>query len=200
MIRELLVAGLCFVVQVTCNAQDNCSLRVRVLSPQGRAAYAVVTLQEQSGRETQQDYKGKDLEFCDLGILPVTVTAHLDPSCNEVSVRNVFVSPDKSYLLKIIYDPKDCSPDGLPLSRACDLLIRVRDSGGKYVSNASVHIRKPKDSTVRTDRYGRLLVAGGIGAPVAGSVTAPGFALAEFSFTCNGYDPQEGLVELRAVK
>ena len=89
MMRTVLVIGACLMIPFACLAQDNCSLKVRVLSPQGLPTYAVVEVHEESGRELQQDFKGKDLEFCDLGILPVTVTAHLDPGCNEVSVRNV---------------------------------------------------------------------------------------------------------------
>jgi hypothetical protein len=159
--RALFVLAVCFVNSLAAVAQHQCSLIVQVLSPRGGPGYAVVDVREMDGRELQQDYKGKNLEFCDLGILPVTVTAHLGPSCTEVAVHNVFTSLDRSYVLKIIYDPEDCSPEPSPIGATCHLLLRVRDSEGKAVPNASIHLRMPKDSQHRSDRFGRLLIPGG---------------------------------------
>jgi hypothetical protein len=113
-ISVLALVGAVLVSGGKANAQSTCSLRVRVLSPEEKRVYAVVSVREQDGRELEQDHKAKDLELCDLGILLVTVMVHLGPGCNEITVRDLALSLERTYLLKVTYDPKNCPPEQGP--------------------------------------------------------------------------------------
>jgi hypothetical protein len=178
--------------------QDKCSLKVRVVSPAGQAVPATVAVRESDGRVTERDYKGRDLAFCDLGILPVTVTISLRPGCNKVTIEDVFVSLDRPYLLKVTFDPKDCMPETVPPPEPmCEVLLRVRDRDGNDVPNADIAILAPKAFRSSADRFGRVLVSGAPGVRSTGTVDAPGFDRKEFDFTCAGYDPQEEIIELQ---
>ncbi len=155
-ISLLALVGAVLVSVGIADAQNHCSLRVRVLSPQEKRVFAVVSVREQDGRELEQDHKAQDLEFCDLGILPVRVTVHLGPGCNEITVRDIFLSLEETYVLKVSYDPKNCSPEqSPPLSPSCNLLLRVRDGGGRYLTPRST-------STIRETWSQEPTVMGGI--------------------------------------
>lgn len=179
-------------------AQDKCSLRVRVLSPNNLPVLATVSVRDNSARVSEKDYRGKDVEFCDLGILPVTVTISSRPGCNQLTIDDVFVSLNRTYLLKAIYDPKDCMPETVPPPEGvCEVLLQVQDGDGHYVPYASVTIVKPKEFHAKTDRFGRLLISGNIGISDRGAVSATGFDSQELNFTCSGYDPEEEVIKLK---
>lgn len=55
------------------SAADYCSLTVRVLSADGRREEALVSVEERNGRRLERDPTAEDVEFCHLGLTPVTV-------------------------------------------------------------------------------------------------------------------------------
>ncbi len=113
------------------SAQDRCSLVIRVLAPDGLRPEVTITVRERNGRTEQKDQEDKDVRFCDLGILPVEVKVGSDGMCNAVTVRNVPVSLDDTFLLNVTYDPVPCmekpAPPPVPI---CQVLFRVSDSDG----------------------------------------------------------------------
>ena len=181
----------------TAMAQNACSLKVRVLSPKGQRVPSLVSVRDHDGRVVEKEHKRQDVQFCDLGFLPVTVTIGTGAGCQQAIFKDVFVTTNDTYLLNATVDIDNCSPEmGSPIGRVCQVMLRVRDSHGKYVSGPRVSISNPETYVANADRFGRLLLAGKIGVPVPGSVEAPGYKKKEFSFTCSGYDPQEEVVRL----
>jgi hypothetical protein len=82
---------------------------VRVLLPDGRRPEAPVTVIEHGGRTEEKDQEDRDVEFCDLGILPVTVKVGSDGMCNQTTVENVPISYDNTYTLVVTYDALACT-------------------------------------------------------------------------------------------
>jgi hypothetical protein len=178
-------------------AQGACSLTVTVVSPNRKPVAAIVSVHETNGRKIEKDYLSRDLQFCDLGILPISVTVSRRPGCNEVTVRDLSISIDRAYHLTVVYDPNNCTPETVPPPLpTCEVLIRVQNQEGKYVPDSKINLRTPTIYESKTDRFGRLLISGKIGAPITGTVTATGYANQDFSFTCKGYDPEETIVHL----
>src|SRR5438128_4567871 len=82
------VAFLVLVVRETAMAQDRCSLVVRVVDSDNKEVPgAHIKVTERNGRVVEATNRRGGTRFCDLGILPVTITVG-SKACNEVTVRN----------------------------------------------------------------------------------------------------------------
>jgi hypothetical protein len=90
-------------------AHNTCSLHVRVLTPDGQRPEAPVEVIDGSGRTEYREQEGSDVEFCDLGIMPATVKVGSSGLCNGVTVRDVPVAWNQTYLLTVTYDPLACA-------------------------------------------------------------------------------------------
>jgi hypothetical protein len=89
--------GLCLLgAPVVFCAQSYCSLKIQVLTPDGKSPAALVEVREENGRKIEKEQiPGHDLEFCDLGILPVTVVVGIK-DC-ELRISEVYLlSPNPS--------------------------------------------------------------------------------------------------------
>jgi hypothetical protein len=167
-------------------AEDACSLRVRVLSPDGQRPEAPVEVIEASGRAEDKEQGNSDVEFCDLGILPVTVKVGSSGLCNGVTVRDVPVSWDQTYLLTVTYDPSACAiwhrPP--PPVAACEFLLRITDSNGRWIPGAPVTFPDPQLGEMKADQFGRVWFVIRANKDLHGSVAAVGFRPAEFVCKC----------------
>ena len=170
-------------------AADYCSLIIRVMSPDNRRPLDVeVSVKEESGRVTSKDTDLDDTRFCDMGISPVTVTVGGD-ACNQVVVRDVPLAWQEEYLMKITYDPEPCLKErSPPLVPHCKLLIRIEDSNGTWLKNASVVFASARFPRSETDQAGRILVVPRRGERVTGSASASGYSSKTFSGACPGSD------------
>jgi hypothetical protein len=182
------ILGALYVVSPrTAVAGDFCSLTVRVISPNGSRPVAPITVREKSGRAEEKDQEDSDVPFCDLGILPVTVTVGSAGLCNQVTVRDVPLTMGDTYVLVVTYDPFACSQAFR--TPTCKTLFRVDDSGGKWVKDARISLSKPMPTALSTDGYGRASFVAGYGAQVRGTVLAPSFKPVEFDWTCSRLEP-----------
>jgi len=169
--------------------QGSCSLAVRVLLPDGRRVEAPVSVQEQNGRVEEQEHEDSDVTFCDLGILPVTVTVGSNGLCNQVLIRRVPISVERTYLLTVTYDPLACGervPSPVP---TCKILFRVADPTGKWQSQARVHLSSPRPTDLTTDRFGRVSFIARADDEVNGTATSRGYSPVSFSFGCTRLEP-----------
>jgi hypothetical protein len=188
-----LVSALC------AGAADVCSLTVRVLSPGGKRLVVPVSVEEQNGRVQEKDQNGADVQFCDLGILPVTVKVGSDTLCNQVTVKDVPITWERSYLLVVTYDPDSCSrleyvPMPVP---TCPILFRVSDSIGSWIPGASIKISAPASYVLKTDIHGRAYFLAKVEDKLSGTVRAPGYNTTDFTATCAGtQDLQEKSIRL----
>jgi hypothetical protein len=177
-------------------AKDYCSLRVRVLAPNGQRPEVRVTVREISGRklEKRQGFS-EDLEFCDLGIEPVTVVVGLK-GCNQIVINDVPLSWQEPYTLKVTYDYEPCMQEKPPPPKpVCEVLFRVAGADEKWIDNAIVKIDEPALPQSQTDKAGRAFVIVGLNERLRGSVSAPGYSQKEFSFVCSE-TPHEEVVKL----
>lgn len=167
-------------------AADYCSLRVRVLSPdQKRLLEVPVSVRERTGRVTRLDTTSDDLGFCDLGIVPVTVTVGLH-SCNQVVVNDVPLLFGEDYLLTVMYDPEPCEPELPPAPiPVCEVLLRVAGVEGRWINGASVEFQTRELSPRQTDAAGRSLLTLRLNQQVSGVIRASGYTPLAFSVTCS---------------
>jgi hypothetical protein len=200
----LITFGLAFTLCVTpsSQAQDYCSLRVRVIAPDGRRfADVLVAVNEPNGRTLEKWQKSKqDVEFCDLGVSPVTVTVGLK-GCNPIVVNGVRLFWQEPYTLKVIYDMEHCMRETPPPPKLlCQILFRVRDSAGEWIKNAELKFANSVHSKFQTDNAGRALFSMGLNDQIQGTASAPEHATKTFSVTCSESEVREELLVLEKNK
>jgi hypothetical protein len=113
------------------HAQQYCSLSVNIDS-QGQPVEAKVAVQESDGRTTEKMANFGSVQFCDLGIKPITISAG-HPACNQAVVRNVGLHWGITIKVKMIYDREPCIVDEPPVA-ACQMLFRFADEEQREVS------------------------------------------------------------------
>ncbi len=171
-------------------AADYCSLVVRVVSPDGRRPFAIVSVLEKNGRLTERDPTPEDVRFCDLGIGPVTVKVGADGTCNQVVVKDVPLMWQEQYLLTVTYDLEPCLEDPPPAPvPVCQVLFRISDSKGNWLEKASIHFQGSGSAPLETDRAGRALRLLKAGDRVTGAVESRGYVSKTFSVSCSRSEP-----------
>jgi len=168
------------------SAASYCSLKVIVVNAGGDEVEAAVRVTEPNGRILEQENKLGGIEFCDLGVLPVTVTVGSEAACNAVTVRNVKLSWGVTSVVKVIYDRESClhhpPPDPVPL---CRILLRIADGQQHWLSGAQVKLSTPFQHTYTADDYGRVMLRSEHGPDLQGVVSFAGYSLKEFKFPCS---------------
>jgi hypothetical protein len=179
-------------------AADYCSLIVRVLSPDGRRVEALVSVEEKNGRAVERDPTLEDVKFCDLGIAPVTVKVGADGTCNQVVVRDVRLTWEEQYLLRVTYDIEPCLEDLPPLPvPICHVLFRVSDINGAWLDKASIRLQQSQLPALETDSSGRALLVLKSGDRAGGTISSSGYVAKPFSFSCSRSEPvHEELIKL----
>lgn len=178
-------------------AQEYCSLRVKVVAPNGKRPEAQVEIREKNGRRIEKEQApGHDVTFCDLGIRPVTVIVGLK-EC-EVVVSDVYLRRGKPYTLRVVYDQENCMDERPPTPTPyCETLLRVNSQDTKWVKGATVKFDGRTWVPLQTDEAGRALFSIGKGDSVQGSVSAPRFETTKFSVGCSEPKSQEKILMLR---
>jgi hypothetical protein len=178
-------------------AQDFCSLKVRVLTPNGQRLEVPIAVREKNGRNIEKKQGlAEDVKFCDLGISPVTITVGLK-GCYEIVVNEVPLFWKEPYTLKVIYDYKPCQRDLLPPPEPlCEVLFRIRDSNGRWVNSAKIDIDEPHKSRLQTDNAGRGHLFVKVAQTLRGTVSATGYATKNFSFECSDSGVHEEMLTL----
>lgn len=168
-------------------AQDYSSLTVHVSST-GRASPTWVFVIESGGRTEERELTSPEVQFCDLGGLPVTVKVGEDWDCNQVVVRNDHVTFGRPYALTVTYNSTRCNEDlPRPPVPICQVVFRVADSRG-WVQGARIRVLRPEPSELQTDRFGRASVVMKLGDELGGSVTTGGLSR-DFTFRCTRDEP-----------
>jgi len=186
---SLFCVGLFWVLTLG-RAQDRCSLIVRVLTPDGRRPEAPVSVKEEGGRVEELEQEDEDVRFCALGILPVTVTVGSGGMCNQVVVRDVPVAWNRTYLLRVTYDPLACRERIPPPEPTCEILFRVRGPTGAPVPGSSVGLTSPIVKSFVADQFGRVDIVLGATSHVAGSASGVGLKPTNFAFDCSRQEPE----------
>ncbi len=181
--RTVALILLLFAAATGAVAQTYCSLVVKIVDPNGREVpEAAVSLSEENGRIVKAENQRGGVRFCDLGLLPVTITVG-SPSCNQVTVRNVPLQWGSTKTIKIIYDAAPCLRD-LPPVAACKILFRFSDDRGKWISGV---VLDPPVSTAdpsRSDDSGRILVRIAAGTELRAMTKRDGYAPEDLHLTC----------------
>jgi hypothetical protein len=197
-IRYLLLVGIAAVWFVTPSlfAREYCPLTVQVVTPNGKRPEAQVEVREKNGRRIEKEQApGRDLTFCDLGILPVTVIVGLK-DC-EVVVSDVYLRWGEPYTLRVTYDQENCMDDRpKPTKPLCQTLLRVNSPDKKWVNGATVKFDDPSREPLQTDEAGRALFSLVKGDTAQGFLSAPGFETLKFSVTCSEPQVQEKTLTL----
>lgn len=167
-------------------AQDHCSLVVKVVNSRGNEVATRVTVEERDGRKIEkQGNLADDLTFCDLGLLPVTVIVGY-PACSQVVVRNVPLQWGETKTLKVMVERETCVVrDVISTGIGCEFLVRFVDSQRRYIEGVSLAMRAPRQETRQADRYGRLLVRLAGGQELLGTGSANGYSPVEVRVPCS---------------
>ncbi|SRR5260370_41403704 len=153
--------GLIAAAALVCNmpnlhAQGYCSLSVNLVDPQGNAVDAKVSGQESNGRTIEKMATLGSVQFCDLGIKPVSITVGAS-GCNQAILRSVGVRWGITTKVRIIYDQAPCMVDEPPVA-ACQMLFRFADPAGRWLSGVILRMKSPYDQSLTADEFGRLLI------------------------------------------
>jgi hypothetical protein len=181
------------------SAQSFCSLTVRALYPDGQPADAMVSVQEKSGRIESVRQTAKDVRFCDLGALPVTVKVGLDSTCNQVVIHNVPLTWNATTHLTVTYDIDPCLVEKPPPpSPVCRIVFRIADTTGKWISGIPINLSAPAPTTLQTDEFGRASFLAKLGDRIDGSVDGEGYVPVSFNASCTRSEPlHEELLTLK---
>jgi hypothetical protein len=175
-------------------AQEQCSLIVRALTPDGLRPEAPISVTEQNGRIQELEQDDGDVRFCDLGILPVTVTVGNSATCNQVVVRDVPIAWDRSYLLRVTYDPEACRERLPPPEPTCEILFHVRSPTGVAVPGAVVRLVSPIEKSYVSDQFGRVEMVLKANSQVRGSAGGGGSKRTDFACKCSRLEPEREVV------
>ena len=184
--RYAIVPALLFLVSsaVAERPAEYCSLIVTVVGEEGLEREARVTVEEPGGRKVTKENELGGVKFCDLGILPVTVTVG-HPACNQTIVKNVPLWWGKPTRLKVIYNRDPCLYDAPPpMHPGCEVLFRVTEGEDRWIGNAVLELREPWSRNLKGDRYGRLYLYPPYGSTVRGEIRATGYEPAEVDAEC----------------
>jgi hypothetical protein len=170
-------------------AAGYCSLVVRVLSPERQRPLETPVSVLEATRTIEKETTGGDLEFCDLGLLPVTVVVGTD-SCRQVVVKDIPLAWQEQQILTITYDRSPCLRDLPPPPVAvCQVMLRVSDQNKQWLRGAQVAFDNGRSNLVNTDEAGRAVIFTGAGAELRGVVTLGGFSKAQFTSVCTRSQP-----------
>jgi hypothetical protein len=178
----LLLLGIVFSASA---ANDYCSLVVHVVSPERQPQTEVlVSVRETNGRASEKETTSEGASFCDLGVMPVTVTIGGD-TCNQVVVRDVPLVWNEQRLLTVVYDYKPCMPER-PLMGApyCQILFRVATPEGLWIKDASIRFPETQLAERQTDAAGRASLLLKANDRVKVSVISSGFKGKSFFISC----------------
>jgi hypothetical protein len=178
-------------------AQDYCSLKVRVLSLDGKKFPIDVVVYEKNGRKIEKEQAPpEDVLFCDLGILPVKVVVGTK-GCHEIvghEVRNYWQEP---YTLTVTYDPEHCMRElPPPPEPLCSVLFRISGASGEWLDKATVKFEKSSLKQLQTDNSGRAFLVSGLDKDILGTASAPGYVSKRFSIGCSKQGEYESIVKL----
>jgi hypothetical protein len=189
-INVLALVTTCLAIGSSALLGESCSLAVKVLLPDGRRVEAPVSVREENGRLEEHEHEDSDVIFCDLGILPVTVTVGSDGLCNQVIIRRVPISLDRTYHLTVTYDPLACGETVISQILTCKILFRVADSIGNWQAQAKLRISSPISTDLTTDSFGRVGFVARAGDEVRGTAESTGHSPKSFSFNCTRAEPR----------
>jgi hypothetical protein len=142
LLQVILLAGtILLLLPAETAAQDYCSLIVKLVDANNRQDLSIktITLTESGGRTLKAENRGGEVRFCDLGILPVTITVG-SPYCHEVNIRNVPLQFGETRTIKILSDNALCSNgsrESVPLP-GCRILLRFRDEQSNWISGVTL--------------------------------------------------------------
>lgn len=160
---------------------------------------APVTVEEQNGRIVTMENTRGGVRFCDLGLLPVTITVG-SPTCNQVSVRAVPLEWRETKTVKIIYDRGPCLRD-LPPVAACQILFRFVDEQGKWIAGVMFDPPIAGAEHPQSDHFGRMLVSIAAGTEIRAAVKRKGYRPDNVRLTCTrDLMFAERLIKLREVQ
>jgi len=178
----------CLALGWSAQAGTYCSLKVRVVSPEGKSIAGVpISIREPNGRTIENASADGDTQFCDLGLAPVKVTVGADSCGMLVIIQEVPVWWEEPYRLVVTYDPGPCVTErGLPSVRLCEVLVRVSDEKDNWISGSTVLLRAPKSESAETDGAGRVRFLLALSTRAGGSVTKAGYHAAQLRpITCS---------------
>ena len=180
-----------------CVAADHCSLKVVVRASNGLEPETVVAVRTSSGRIIEKENESGGVQFCGLGVKPVTVM--VGGACNHVTIDNLELVWGEMRTVNVVYDP--CQNRDGPPSTACEVLLFLHDESGGFIDGAEAQLSSPLAATYRTDSYGRLLMSFRFGTTIKGTLTKPGLGGSAFEYDCSVRNPTiEADVILRNLK
>jgi hypothetical protein len=197
--RQIAVLGVILAFTGLMEAKEFCSLVVQLHDRGGSAVETRVNVQDSAGRAVSTQVEGTEARFCNLGILPVTVTVGKEVSCNQVVVKNVPLRWGTTSTLDLIYDRAPCLQDLAPPPKpVCEIMFRIGRSDCKPVSSALIRLEKPNAESVAADPFGRVHIWAEHGTSIRGTVVAQGYEAAYIDTPCDQeHRKQEKSVLLR---
>ena len=169
------------------SAREYCSLVVKVVDEQGTevSTREPVVVEESDGKRIEKRYMAGGVSFCDLGILPVTVTVGAPGSCNQTSVRNVPLGWLGTTTIQVNPNVAACRLyHSLAQLPGCDFFFRFINSKREPIPNVSVNVRNPGVELLQGDSFGRVWLRILLRDELIATATANGYDPVEIKYPC----------------
>lgn len=178
---------LCCTYALTCRADSVCSLVVHVSDSRGASIGIDVVVTDSTGRQVTKQSSASGTTFCDLGVLPVSVS--VGAVCNRVTVTDVTLSRNRTRYLRIIHDRcPDDDADSAPMS-GCAMIVFIRNTSGVPIPSAFANLVEPHTRQIRADRFGRIAYFAPENTRIIMNINAPGFAEGVLDTACSRATP-----------
>lgn len=178
---------------------SSCSLIVKVINPAGKEIDSRIVVREKDGQIYTAENQIGGARFCNLGLLPVDIEIG-NEACNQVAIRNAYLTWPTSTIVTAIYDIEPCLHD-LPRGDTCGILFRIFGPDGiTPVPSTTIDVLRPYRRQLPVDEYGRALVSVGFGSDLTVQLRAAGFAPSNERIRCTPDTPkQERKVKLKRI-
>jgi hypothetical protein len=160
-------------------AASVCGLTVHVLSGEKPASFSRVRLVAPDGTVVRDDeVRGGEDRICDFGPGPHTLIVG-EERCFPTTITDVRLDLDRPLEFSVRLN---WCREGMVTANLCRLLLRVADSLGRPIRDATATL--PKRDPVMTDDYGRALIVALSEPKETLIITKPGFSPLNVEFSC----------------
>jgi hypothetical protein len=180
-------------------AQDYCSLVVEVVNSGNIRVFGEVPVmvEEPSGRLEWRVAKDGIVEFCDLGIQPVTVkVGRRAGSCGYTVVQGVATGWRHPRRIKVVYEDGPCYEDP-PVNSGCSLLLRVAGEGNQWITGVTFSPPLAQRPQLTSDAYGRMMLIIAKGEVIHSQLHKDDYSDEPLDISCSSYFEKEQVITLR---
>jgi len=195
-VKHLSVFVLLALSTTLAEAKTYCSLRIEVKTSDPFRPLVPITVEEPNSPSQSATTRGGEVEFCGLGILPITIRVG-DTACSQVIVTKVRLRWGVTSRVVVHYDSTSCNINE-GAKPGCVFVLRFIDLEKKPISEVTLQSSSDSVSAYPSDEFGRMHVGIRFGSSMVGTAQKAPFKPTDLRLDCPKYtdDAKEQLITL----